>query len=279
MKRKAGRQPKIHLIFSKSLQDTQIWDELPKICQSLSMTMSISEKIFPYTMIWMTENKLGELQTSLSALYLTTSTLGKLGNYRKYLKKVVKFFPQGKLIILIDSIRESIITKNENLVIPTIEAYEGFITSLTVEFLVNYTVLSSPSVCGEYISSLSEAIMKTQNRETASNHKRKFCKTTDKSTMAGFCNEHSRSFINQFMCMPSISEYKAIAIGKQYQSHKQLFTLYDKDDLEEDQKQQVLKDIKVQYGKLFGKQKALGKNVSNKVYQFYASLDPNQSFK
>lgn len=85
-------------------------------------------------------------------------------------------------------------------------------------------------------------------------------------------SEISRIWVKHLMCIPGISEMKAISIVKMYPTFKSLIDVYESDEFSESEKEKFLKDIEIVSANNSTK-KRIGEAVSSKVYKYFTSQE------
>ena len=86
-------------------------------------------------------------------------------------------------------------------------------------------------------------------------------------------NIKNLTFIRHLMCLPGISERIAIAIVKNYPRLDMLYDIYLSDEYDEKEKENLLENIQVVGPN--GGSKRLGPALSNKIYKFFMSENPD----
>jgi len=84
-------------------------------------------------------------------------------------------------------------------------------------------------------------------------------------------SENSRIWVKHLMCIPGISEKKAIAIVKMYPTFKSLIEVYESEEFTELEKEKFLKDITI-IGNA-NSSKRIGEAVSSKVYKYFTEKE------
>jgi len=85
-------------------------------------------------------------------------------------------------------------------------------------------------------------------------------------------NDNSRIWVKHLMCIPGISEMKAIAIVRMYPTFKSLIEIYESDEFIEAEKERFLRDVEV-VNNAKNSRKRLGDVVSSKVYKYFCGKD------
>jgi len=85
-------------------------------------------------------------------------------------------------------------------------------------------------------------------------------------------SENSRVWVKHLMCIPGMSEMKAIAIVRMYPTFKSLIDIYESDDFTENEKGLFLRDVEV-LNNAKNSRKRLGDVVSIKVYKYFLGKD------
>ena len=87
-------------------------------------------------------------------------------------------------------------------------------------------------------------------------------------------NMKNIDFIKNLMCINGISEIKAVSIVKNYPSLKDLYNFYLSEEYNENEKENLLTDIKVEY-KSKENTKKIGQVLSKRIYDYYMSDNPD----
>jgi hypothetical protein len=77
----------------------------------------------------------------------------------------------------------------------------------------------------DFLKEMHLSILDKPYRKELSMYSRKGCKTSEKAKMQGFTDQLSLTYIKWLMCVPSVSENKAIAIAKAYPTYSCLMTM------------------------------------------------------
>jgi len=149
-----------------------------------------------------------------------------------------------------------------------------FQLSLTLEFEFDYLELYTPMEVVEFLKEMHLSIMDKPYRKELSMYSRKGFKPGHKAKLQGFNDELSLTYISWLMCIPAISETKAIAIAKVYPTYKQLMDMLT--DPTMDEKNRKLKLQEIEMAAVGGeKSKKVGKALAEKLYFYFMSADPN----
>lgn len=76
------------------------------------------------------------------------------------------------------------------------------------------------------------------------------------------------------MCIPGVSENKAIAIAKAFPTYNSLMTVFDRPHLPENDKVGRLADVEIK-GIGGDKAKKIGQAIAKKIYQQMMAVDPS----
>jgi len=87
-------------------------------------------------------------------------------------------------------------------------------------------------------------------------------------------NMKNIDFIKNLMCINGISEIKAVSIVKVYPTLKDLYEFYLSDEYNENEKENLLTDIEVEY-KSKNNIKKIGQTLSKRVYDYYMAENPD----
>lgn len=105
-------------------------------------------------------------------------------------------------------------------------------------------------------------------------YSRKGFRPGKKALLSGFKDPLSITYISFLMCIPGVSENKAIGLAKVYPTLKTLMEMLQSRELTEKDKKARMRDIEVQHT-IGDKSKKLGKAIADKIYFTLLSVDPN----
>lgn len=83
-------------------------------------------------------------------------------------------------------------------------------------------------------------------------------------------NENTRIWVKHLMCIPGISEKKALSVVKIYPDFKSLIEVYESSELNDSEKEKLLKDITPSTG---NSSKRLGEVISSRIYRYYMNKE------
>ena len=156
----------------------------------------------------------------------------------------------------------------------TRKMYEEFLVELTVAFEFDYIDLKTTDELFTFIRDIQECLKKKSTRKelymgdtyVAS----KGAKYSKKATIEGFNDYFSKLYIGLLMSIPGVSENKAIAIAKKYQSLRQLSVQYSRRDISHAEKKKLLCSIDIPSSIGDGKSQNIGKKISEKIYESWS---------
>lgn len=131
----------------------------------------------------------------------------------------------------------------------------------------------TPFEAVEFVKEMHLSILDKPFRKELSMYSRKGFKPSQKAKIQGFTTNLQLTYISWLMCVPGVSENKAIAIARTFQTYAQLMTFL-KSPLSDVEKKKKLREIPLPatHGE---KGKQLGNAVSQKVFHYFLSADPN----
>ena len=150
---------------------------------------------------------------------------------------------------------------------------QKFQLSLTLEFEFDYLEVYTPLEVVEFLKEMHLSILDKPYRKELSMYSRRGFKPSNKAKIAGLTKETELAYISWLMCVPGLSENKAIAVAKTYKTFNQLMGLLKDPNLSEKERKQVLSEVQVASGGEKGKR--LGKACSEKIYLTFMSSDPS----
>ena len=98
--------------------------------------------------------------------------------------------------------------------LPTPEDLQKFQIALTVEYEFDYLEVYTPMEVVEFLKEMHFSIVDKPYRKELSMYSRKGFRPGRKAQLQGFKDNLSLTYISFLMCVPGVSENKAIAIAK-----------------------------------------------------------------
>ena len=157
---------------------------------------------------------------------------------------------------------------------PSLQDLHKFQLSLTLEFEFDYLEVYTPVEVVDFLKEMHLSILDKPYRKELSMYSRKGFRPGHKAKLQGFTDELSLTYISWLMCVPSISETKAIAIAKVYPTYKSLMDMLTDSTTDEKQRKAKLQEIELA-GIGGEKAKRIGKALAEKLYFYFMSADPN----
>ena len=107
-------------------------------------------------------------------------------------------------------------------------------------------------------------------------YSRKGFKPSQKARIAGFTSSLSLTYISFMMCIPGVSENKAISVAEKYPTLNSLMDLLNDQQKTEKERVAALAEVSIKSGS-YSKEKAqkIGKAVANKIYTYFMAVDPS----
>lgn len=153
--------------------------------------------------------------------------------------------------------------------------FEKFLIDLTITYEFDYIELYTPVEIIDFLKEMHLSIKDKPHRKELSMYSRKGFKPGKKALMlGGFTDNLSITYISWLMCVPGLSENKAIAIAKVYPTISDLMEAISDPKVPEKQRKQNLQDIEVQSTHIGDKSKKIGKVLAERVFFYFMSIDP-----
>ena len=153
---------------------------------------------------------------------------------------------------------------------------DKFLIDLTITYEFDFIELYTPVEIIEFLKEMHLSIKDKPHRKELSMYSRKGFKPGKKALMlGGFSDSLSITYISWLMCIPGLSENKAIAVAKVYPTIANLMDALRNPKLPEKQRKLNLMDIEVQSTHLGDKAKKIGKVLAERVFFYFMSIDPN----
>lgn len=145
---------------------------------------------------------------------------------------------------------------------------------MTLEYEFDYLEVYTPMEVIDFLKEMHFSIVDKPFRKELSMYSRKGFKPGRKAQLQGFKDSLSLTYISFLMCVPGVSENRAIAIAKAIPTLDSLMAmLSDKKVLEKDRKEK-LANIEIR-GIGGEKSKKVGKAIAAKIYTHFMAVDPS----
>ena len=158
--------------------------------------------------------------------------------------------------------------------LPTVTDFQKFQISLTLEYEFDYLEVYTPMEVVEFLKEMHFSIVDKPYRKELSMYSRKGFRPGKKAQMQGFKDNLSLTYISFLMCIPGVSENKAIAIAKTYPTVDSLMKLLSNKSITEKQRKATLADVEIR-GIGGEKSKKVGKAIAEKIYTHFMAVDPS----
>ena len=190
-------------------------------------------------------------------------------------------FNMNETFFLIDKVLKC--TKSKNLILIFFQNPQNFefeeiskddlIFFLQVELKIKVVEFSTNNSLVEFLSNLSDSIATKEEKSKITFFETKPVTSTNLCDIENITSEDSKMFIKHLMCIPGISEKKALSIVKNYPTLKSLMEIYSSSEYNEKEKENFLADSKIE-DKSKNNTKKLGYALSSKIFKYFYSLDP-----
>jgi hypothetical protein len=183
----------------------------------------------------------------------------------KIIDTIIKFTKSKNIVVIFFQIPQNFEFENS--------AKDNLIFFFQVELKIKVVEFSTNNDLLEYLSNLSDSITTKEEKSKITFFETKPVTSTNLSDIENITNELSKMFIKHLMCIPGISEKKAISIVKIYPTLKSLMEIYHSNEYNEKEKENFLADVQIE-DKSKNSSKKLGIALSAKVYKCFYSADP-----
>ena len=126
----------------------------------------------------------------------------------------------------------------------------------------------------EFLKEMHFSIVDKPFRKELSMYSRKGFKPGRKAQLQGFKDNLSLTYISFMMCVPGVSENKAIAIAKVFPTLDVLMSMLSDGKLTEKARKDKLANVEIQ-GIGGEKSKKVGKAIASKIYTHFMAVDPS----
>ena len=93
---------------------------------------------------------------------------------------------------------------------------------MTLEFEFDYLEVYTPLEVVEFLKEMHLSILDKPHRKELSMYSRKGFRPSNKARVAGLTKDTELNYVSMLMCIPTLSENKAIAIVRQFPTFNQL---------------------------------------------------------
>lgn len=153
--------------------------------------------------------------------------------------------------------------------------FDRFLIDLTITYEFDYIELYTPVEIIDFLREMHLSIKDKPHRKELSMYSRKGFKPGKKALMlGGFDDPLSITYISWLMCIPGLSENKAIAIAKKYSTISDLMEALKDPSVPEKTRKLNFQDIEVPSSNIGDKPKKIGKVLAERVFHYFMSVDP-----
>ena len=161
----------------------------------------------------------------------------------------------------------------ENLLLSE-ESFNDWLCDISVLYSFEYYLTEEVKDSLEYLKSAMASLILIKYKNLDINIINKENSHTEKSKISGFDNEFSLMWIDILMGIPGMSEDRAIAIAKNYNSLRNFMKM-----LENKEDENKLKNLQIYYNYNQSKSKNLGGVLSSKLSKVFTEKDPSKLAK
>ncbi|CDW72735.1 UNKNOWN [Stylonychia lemnae] len=152
--------------------------------------------------------------------------------------------------------------------------YDKFLIELTITYEFDFIHLDSHLEVIEFLKEMHNTIVEKPHRKELSMYSRKGFRPGKKAHLSGFKDPLSITYISFLMCIPGVSENKAIALAKIYPTFSSLMEMLQNDKIDQKEKINRMKNVEV-VASMGDKSKKMGK-VAEKIYMTLRCAIPTQ---
>jgi hypothetical protein len=150
----------------------------------------------------------------------------------------------------------------------------NFIFFLTSELKIKVFECNNNNDLVEFLNNYTEAVLTKEDKSKITFYDTKPVTSTNLCELEGITNEKSVMFVKHLMCIPGISERKAISVVQYYPTLADLMNIYSSPEYNENEKENMLRDVEI-IDKVNNTTKKLGSALSIKIYKCLFSNDIN----
>ena len=154
------------------------------------------------------------------------------------------------------------------------EIYRDFKFFVETQIGIKIYIANSNQDFFDYISDLAISITVKEEKSKISFYDTKPDSHTNLCEIENITNSKQITWIEQLMCLPGISERKAIAISKEFPDLRSLMDCYLSDEYSSLEKENFLKNIEI-VNKTKDKVSKIGQSISSKIYSYFTASEHN----
>ena len=177
-----------------------------------------------------------------------------------------------KVIIVFHSVHDSLYNAEHSAV--TKAEYDKFLIDLTISYEFDYVQLDHTVDVIDFLKEMHTSVQDKPHRKELSMYSRKGFKPGKKAQLSGFKDSLSVTYISFLMCIPGVSENKAIGLARVYPTLQSLMELFLDPKATEKEKLNHLQGIEVSTS-LGDKNKKLGKALAERIFRMLMSVNPS----
>jgi hypothetical protein len=152
--------------------------------------------------------------------------------------------------------------------------YDKFLIDLTISYECDYIQLDHIVDVIDFLKEMHASVQDKPHRKELSMYSRKGFKPGKKAFLSGFKDSLSITYISFLMCIPGVSENKAIGLARVYPTFKSLMEMFLDEKVPEKTKLANLREIEVSHS-MGDKNKKMGKVLAERIFKVLMSVNPN----
>lgn len=158
--------------------------------------------------------------------------------------------------------------------LPTPLDLQKFQIALTLEYEFDYLEVYTPMEVVDFIKEMHFSIVDKPYRKELSMYSRKGFRPGRKAQLQGFTDNLSLTYISFLMCIPGVSENKAIALAKEFPTLNAMLEILSDSKVPEKTRKSRLAEVEIK-GVGGEKSKKVGKAIALKIYTHLMAVDPS----
>jgi hypothetical protein len=261
----------ISLLFSNNLLQTYLFEIFEKLKINLVPTeIKYGNTLIPNVLRINYNNEI------LFLILINKETLKEMtclkNNYNKdfpiliQLEKILKITSNKCVTLLFLDIPNSYKFENFHL--------DEFIFFLNIEIGVKIVQTYGNNELVDFFANYVESLIKKESKSKITFFDSKPVTSTNLCDLEGITDEKTIMFVKHMMCIPGVSERKAISVVLTYPYLSNLMEIYLSSEFNEIEKENLLNDLEIN-DKSKNTVKKLGHVISSKIYRTFASTDPS----
>ncbi|TNV77009.1 hypothetical protein FGO68_gene4673 [Halteria grandinella] len=298
-KKKPAPNEILYLLLNEGFKDLEICTFIEQVLCENAIKYKFSPKTFTNSILWLQAKPIHaegggagdgfsivtpqySYENEFALLYYSKETFieayasGNLHTEMMMVKKYKQNRKQNggefKVIVVFHSVHDSLFNVDHGT--PNKAQYDKFLIDLTLSYEFDYIQLDHTIDVIDFLKEMHASVQDKPYRKELSMYSRKGFRPGKKAILSGFKDPLSVTYISFLMCIPGVSENKAIGLAKIYPTIKSLMDMFLDEKVPEKEKLAQLREIEV-CTSMGDKNKKLGKVLADRIFKVLMCVNPN----